>query len=151
MHTMTPELVVPPSWAIERARESSLESPCVSKRGAAIWCPMDDAIGGYLVSTGFNDRVGCTGDAACKAECRNWAVHAEMRAILAARQFVRDDYELLHVKTVDGAIVPSGGPSCVLCSHMILAAKIAGVWLYHETGWRRYGAAEFHALSLEAA
>jgi hypothetical protein len=56
--------------------------------------------------------------------------------------------DMLHVKTVDGELVPSGGPSCVQCSKLALAAGIAGVWLFHEDGWRRYGAVEFHELSL---
>jgi hypothetical protein len=47
-------------------------------------------------------------------------------------------------------LVPSGGPSCAQCSKLALAAGIVGVWLYHENGWRRYGAGEFHRLSLLA-
>jgi hypothetical protein len=57
----------------------------------------------------------------------------------------------LHVKTVNGELVPSGGPSCVQCSKLALVCGIAGFWLYHEEGWRRYPMQEFHQLSIEAS
>jgi hypothetical protein len=144
------ELLVPPWYAIESAREASLKSPCASKRGVSIWAPTDSAISCSLISIGWNDRPGCTAEALCKADCAKWATHAEVRAVLAAKVYPQGGLELLHVKTIDEKIVPSGGPSCTLCSHVILSANIAGVWLFHTYGWHRYDAREFHKLSLEA-
>ncbi len=58
--------------------------------------------------------------------------------------------DMIHAKVVDGELVPSGGPSCWQCSKAILAdGRIGGVWLFHNEGWRRYGATEFHRLTLK--
>ena len=62
-----------------------------------------------------------------------------------------DHPEALHVKAVNGALVPSGGPSCVQCSKMLLVCGVAGIWLYHADGWQRYKASDFHARSLGAS
>jgi hypothetical protein len=77
-------------------------------------------------------------------------VHAEQAALLRVGRRARDS-EMLHVKTVDAALVPSGPPSCVECSKLILAAGIAGMWLFHADGWRRYDASDFHGVSLGTA
>jgi len=37
----------------------------------------------------------------------------------------------------------------VECSKLMLAAGVAGVWLYQEAGWRRWTAAEFHQATLQ--
>lgn len=55
---------------------------------------------------------------------------------------------MLHIKTVDGAAVPSAGPSCLECSKLILEAGVAEMWLFLETGWTRYSAREFHTATL---
>jgi|SRR5579875_1056573 len=130
--------------ALAHAVAASLESPCLSKRGVAIF-----AIGG-LIATGYNAPPApwrCSANADCKRTCRHTAIHAEMAALLEAGRSARGA-QMLHVKTVDGAPVPSGSPSCVACSKTILAAGIARMWLLHEDGLRAYGAEEFHRLSL---
>ena len=136
----------PPSHIVQLAVEASLCSPCRSKRGAAIF------YGNDLIQCGHNYKPGaraCDGSVTCKATCRADAVHAEQNALLAAgsRSYRA---ELLHAKTVDGALVASGGPSCVQCSKLILAAGISAVWLYEADGWQRYDAEAFHLLSLAA-
>src|SRR4051812_24910190 len=137
----------PPQHCIDLAVEVSGWSPCRSKRGVVIFSAGD------VISYGYNYKprgFDCDGSAECKATCRREAVHAEQQALMSAGNRAHAS-ELLHVKTVDGKLVPSGGPSCVECSKLAWAARIAWVWLYHDTGWRRYAGAEFHALSLRAA
>jgi hypothetical protein len=63
---------------------------------------------------------------------------------------LRKKSELLHIKTgEEGLPEPSGQPSCWQCSRMVLEAGLAGVWLLHAEGWRRYTPEEFHRLTLD--
>jgi deoxycytidylate deaminase len=135
----------PPNHIIRFAIEASYSSPCRSKRGVAIFD------GDNLVSLGWNHKpkgFDCDRSAECKRTCGREAIHAEQMALVGSRHL--NGAQMIHVKTVDGVLVASGGPSCVECSKLILYARIAGMWLYHETGWRYYEAHEFHRLSLEA-
>ena len=139
----------PPEPVIEAARQASLLSPCKSKRGVAIWSDGDLlSVGHNAPPTGFV----CPTNGACGGNCGHLAVHAEMRAILACGPCAcnppQGPLEMLHVKTIDGDIVPSKEPSCSSCSRHILEYGVAGMWLFEETGWVRYDAAEFHRLSL---
>jgi deoxycytidylate deaminase len=136
----------PPSHVVEFAVEVAGWSPCRSKRGAVLFSG-DDILGhGYNYKPrGFE----CDGSAACKATCRVEAIHAEQQALLAFNSKA-GGAEMIHAKSVNGRLVPSGGPSCVQCSKFIVACGVEGVWLYHATGWRRYNAAEFHDQSLQA-
>ena len=34
-------------------------------------------------------------------------------------------------------------------AEMMVDGRISGVWLFHESGWRRYSALEFHLATLE--
>ena len=136
----------PPKHIVELAIEVAGLSPCRSKRGSVIFAAGD------VIAHGHNHKPSgfeCDGSAACKATCRAEAVHAEQVALLQAGHAARGA-EMLHVKAVDGQLVPSGGPSCVQCSKLGLYAGVAGIWLYHEQGWRWYDAAEWHRLSLAA-
>lgn len=136
----------PPECIIRYAIEASQESPCLSKRGAAIFRDEN------LISVTCNRKppgFECSGDSKCKATCRYEAVHAEQAALLWVPSHRAYTSDMLHVKTVDGALVPSRPPSCVECSKLILAAGIRHMWLYHADGWRRYEASDFHRLSLE--
>ena len=140
--------VIPPSHVVEFAVEVSGWSPCRSKRGVVIFSEGD----GEVITHGYNYKprgFDCDGSERCKATCRVEAVHAEQQALLAGGRRVAGE-EMLHVKTVDGQLVASGGPSCVQCSKLVLVCGIAGVWLFHEDGWRRYLPGEFHQLSLIA-
>jgi deoxycytidylate deaminase len=143
----TQDALAPPSHIVDLAVEVSGWSPCRSKRGVVIFQ------GGDVVSHGYNYKpreFACDGSAACKSTCRVEAVHAEQQALLVAGRKA-EGAELLHVKTVNGQLVASGGPSCVQCSKLSVACGIAGVWLYHAEGWRRYSMYDFHRLSLLAA
>lgn len=149
---MTPDLQaklreLPPGRFVGLAVTASLDSPCRSKRGVVIFS-VDTlmAHGHNFKPQGFE----CDGSELCKSSCRAEAVHAEQMAIMMAGRNGTFGADLLHVKTVDGELVPSGGPSCVECSKLSLVAGIAGVWLYHVDGWRRYEIGEFHRLSLAA-
>lgn len=137
----------PPDHIVSFAVDASGWSPCRSKRGVVIFSDGD------VISLGHNYKprgFDCDDSNECKATCRREAIHAEQQALMSAGNRAHAS-EMLHVKTVDGTLVPSGGPSCVECSKLALAAGIAWVWLYHDTGWRRYTGKEFHALSLRAA
>lgn len=144
----------PASPAIYTAKLAATQSRCRSQRGAAIFWPNGHHVvaNGHRVIAGFNNRPGCDQSDSCKATCRFHAVHAEEAAIMKcmAQGLDMTGAEMLHVKVVDGAIVPSGGPSCLPCSEMIVRAGLAGMWLYHKDGWRRYDAVEFHRLTIEA-
>ena len=135
---------IPPAHIVDLAIEVSTWSPCRSKRGVVIFN------GENVVSHGYNYKprgFDCDGSAACKATCRDEAVHAEQQALLVVGRKA-SGADMLHVKTVDGRLVPSGGPSCVQCSKLAAVVGIAAVWLYHADGWRRYEMSEFHKLSL---
>jgi deoxycytidylate deaminase len=138
--------ISPPAHLIDLAVEVSQWSPCRSKRGVVIFNHDD------VVSHGHNYKPAgfeCDGTETCKATCRNEAIHAEQDALLAASNRARGA-AMLHVKTINGQLVTSGGPSCVQCSKLAVAAGIVAVWLFHDNGWRRYVAREFHQQSLVA-
>lgn len=137
----------PPFNVILDAVRASKLSPCRSKRGAVVFR------GDTVFTSGCNHQVPpltCDGSDACKATCRQTAVHAEQVALNGTGAHVRG-CDLLHVKTVDGQLVPSGPPSCVQCSKLAALSGIAGVWLYHAEGWKRYHVNEFHELSARAS
>jgi deoxycytidylate deaminase len=138
--------IVPPQHIVTLAVEVSSWSPCRSKRGVVIF------VGSDVIAHGYNYKprgFDCDQTERCKATCRVEAVHAEQQALLSAGRRA-EGADMLHVKAVHGALVSSGGPSCVQCSKLVRACGIAGVWLHHNDGWRRYTAVEFHQLSLEA-
>lgn len=145
-----PEALNPPAHIVELAVEVSGWSPCQSKRGVVIF----DRENGNVVSHGHNHKpkgFECDGSDACKATCRIEAIHAEQDALMHAPRMPTDTCDMLHVKTVDGKLVPSDAPSCVQCSKLALAGGVKGFWLFHEDGWKRYDIAEFHRLSLRSA
>lgn len=104
----------------------------------------------------------CDGTDACKANCSRVAVHAEQRAILQSgagvfprwpnflQTGVKVETHLVHVKTVDGKLVPSPkGPSCDECSKLIVETGVDYIWLYETEGaWNCYSAYEFHRITL---
>ena len=145
--------LIPPEYVIQAAIAASLNSPCQSKRGVCIF----DHIGPeshntfIVITTGWNDKprgFECDGSNTCKANCGAEAVHAEQMALLDAPHIPKRA-EMLHVKTVNGVLVPSGGPSCLQCSKL-LVGRVAAMWLYHQDGWIRYPAEQFHSLTLKA-
>lgn len=181
---------VPPEYVIELAREAAMKSPCAkSKRGAVIFSPEEAdrlatntnevfaqqygtfteahrraaEIRTVARSVGYNGQpppFKCAGTKLCGEDCAKLCLHAEQRAILDMRGEDCDQLELVHVKVVDGQVVPSGGPSCWQCSRIIVEVGLAGVWLYEgprgprgprgvaHTCWRFYDAAYFHKVTL---
>lgn len=136
----------PPQDVIDLAINFSTLSPCRSKRGAVATFPyMSERIAAYNSKP---DGVACDGSAECKSRCGVEAVHAEQKVLLMG-VFPRGA-TMVHVKTEDGKLVPSGGPSCVECSKLMLHAGVEAMWLFHESGWRKYPMEDFHRLSLEA-
>lgn len=144
--------------AIDAAVTAARTSPCAKdQRGAAVW-HHDYPHRLAAAPNGPPSPFFCDGSPACRAGCGKLAVHAEMRALGrylrqcgAGNGFGMRGMSVLHIRVVDGIAVPSGPPSCVACSRDMLEAGVASVWLWHETGWCEYPAAEFHALSLAHA
>lgn len=155
----------PPRGAVLAALRAASRSPCVkSKRGVSIYEPET----GLVISDGYNSQPSDVCDTKCMANCAKLCMHAEQRAIIAAQPWINSiPYcDGVHVKifTAGGSytnlnysdydleklLVPSGGPSCWQCSRLVLDSKLRGFWLFHENGWRRYDAEEFHRLTLEA-
>lgn len=139
-------LAEPDADCVQAAILSATKSPCRSKRGVAVFDR-----GGLIVAEHNRKPEGfaCDGSESCKANCRTEAIHAEQAAILW-RTNRWHGAEMLHVKVVDGQLVPSGGPSCVQCSKLLMVSGLRAMWLFHESGWRRYEMHEFHRMSLEA-
>ncbi len=143
---------IPPGNAIEAAITASMASSCQkSQRGCAIYTMVNGAP--FVLGHGFNSQpepYKCNGQ--CLEHCNKLCVHAEVRAI---QNVCNDsiwsprDACMVHVKTVDGELAVSGPPSCWQCSRHILDEHMAGVWLYHATGWVYYRSIDFHRLTLE--
>lgn len=140
---MTPEKAL--EWAVEIGARSACAK---SKRGVVIFREVMLARASNGPPTGFR----CDGSEACRGACNKVAVHAEERAlVVAARgQCSVVGAEMLHVKVVDGAAVPSGEPSCWQCSRTVLEAGIAAVWLLRPSGLVRYPAHAFHLITLRS-
>jgi deoxycytidylate deaminase len=147
----------PPQVVIDLAVQNAMKSPCAkSKRGVVIY---SHGLYGelFIDGVGFNGPpwpFECDGSDACKRDCPRVAVHAEQRAIYAATDLSRETF-LVHVKVVDGELVPGKGPCCDQCSKLILDAHIRHVWLYEDGGngvgmWIVYEAAGFHRVTLRA-
>lgn len=137
--------------ALAVAIDCANRSPCQkSKRGVAIFCRHNETV----IGCGHNHRPDqggrCDGSEACRRDCGEVCVHADQHAILGANwEHISGAVEIVHIKTVDGKPVASGGPSCVECSKLILASAIDYVWLLESDGWRRYHNTEFHAVTLK--
>jgi deoxycytidylate deaminase len=136
----------PPSYAIECARRVALRSPCAkSKRGVVLFTweakpEIDRDILVVLPGEAFNGPppgFSCTGSDACRRDCAKLCMHAEQRAILYGFGRVAGRIagcDLLHVKVVNGEVVPGGGPSCWQCSRLVVEVGLRGVWLYELVG-----------------
>lgn len=129
-------------------------------------------VGEVVVALGMNGPptgFACTGSEACRRDCAKLCLHAEQRALWAAGALDDvGDLELVHVKVVDGIVVPGGGPSCWQCSRLIAEVGLRGVWLLeaetiykhrmgdeqiHRLGprnWQFYSANEFHRATIRS-
>ena len=149
--------------ALKVAVEAARQSPCAkSNRGVIIWKrDWPPWVAEYFFVTGHNhppEPMKCDGSEACRAACNKLCIHAETDALFnfgrwsepeeEHEQRLVDGFEMLHVKVVDGAAVPSGQPSCWQCSRDILAVQLKAMWLLHEDGLRSYTPLEFHELTL---
>jgi deoxycytidylate deaminase len=78
------------------------------------------------------------------------AIHAEQMAVLNALSS-RDSLRgltLYHIKLKDGIMVPSGHPSCTVCSRIVSFVGL-NVVLWHREGIALYGPEEFNELSFK--
>lgn len=131
-----------------------------SHRGAVVFAPVT----GQILGTGYNSQpypMRCTGSPTCRRYCATLCEHAEARAIRCAVSaisrsglgFSAGFVHLVHVKVGDDGLVPSGPPSCVQCSRLILdTPNIETVWLYERRNevdaWFGYDPLTFHRQSL---
>ena len=162
----------PPDIIVSLAVDTANRGPCAkSKRGVVIYelaesvAARDGGNVGRIWGLAYNSPpwpFECSGTDACKKDCRHICVHAEQRAIIRAclvegeatgnLNLGKRELYLVHVKTVDGKLVPStDGPCCEQCSKLILEAGIRFVWLYvAENQWSLYDATGFHQSTLIA-
>jgi deoxycytidylate deaminase len=130
--------------AIAVARESKCQK---SKRGAVIWNPTQGSMSPAVYGRNTPPNDHCDGSKECREHCAQRCVHAETAAIAKAAAEPKvhplKDCQIVHVKVVDGELVPSGPPSCMECAKLIAAVQINSIWLYHDSGWERYTAARF--------
>jgi hypothetical protein len=173
----------PPQFAIDAAIAVGWASPCAkSKRGVVLYNDEDTDrwaagsaevydLNALIAGVGFNGPppgFKCLGADKCGEDCARLCLHAEDRAIRTAG--IADDVQdlvLVHVKVVDGELVPGKRPCCEACSKVIVEVGLKGVWLYEEVGamamggggvaprsvafgeWRFYDAVSFHLTTLD--
>lgn len=117
---------------VRDAVAEAARSPCAkSRRGAIVYEPGT----GIIRGRGFNGPpapLACTGSEFCKVHCGKLCEHAEGRAVRDAwHRDIGRRLDLVHVKTVAGALVAGGPPECWQCSRVILEVGfISRVWLY---------------------
>lgn len=159
-------------YAVEQARFSD----CAKSRRGVVVFYRDAEHDDYVVvgadcngqpRTGCHrddEPLACPGTELCRATCAVTAVHAEVRALRQAVEYVAEMHsqrslEMLHVKIDDsGELVAGGPPSCVQCSKEILDSGVVDMmWLYEKVidqtlgVWFNYTPARFHMLSLKNA
>lgn len=142
----------PPEIAISAAIGAANDGSCgKSRRGVIAYRKLPFP---HIIARGHNappPGFACDGSDACKAACAKVCIHAE-QAVLSQEFFgprFSTPAALVHVKTVAGLLVPSGGPSCWQCSRIIVSdTRIDGIWLFHVGGWRLYEPEEFHRMTL---
>jgi dCMP deaminase len=144
---------------LDLCTEYAKMSPCLkSQRGVAI------VLNGEVIGKGCNappfgenpcnyclrEKVKELGLEIKTEPCR--AVHAEQNAIINAytKGYSLEGSRMYHIKVKDGKGVPSGKPSCTICSKLVVEAGIKEFVLLHEEGVAAYGAYEFNELSLES-
>lgn len=133
----------PPAFVLDQIERMAGCSPCAkSKRAAIVYDPVTRKQWGCGYNT-LPKPMACDGSEACRRDCAKICLHAESMAIQAAlvhhtaANGAGPDgvgqlagLEMLHVKVVDGQVVPGGPPSCWQCSREILEHELAGFWLY---------------------
>lgn len=147
----------PPDIVIEQTiKEANLGTCNKSKRGVSIWKEVTtiDNEKIFTIASAFNSPPNpfyCDNSELCKKNCANLAVHAEQRAIHRATSIKLNLYKsnMLHVKTINNKLVPSGKPNCIHCSKLIKEFGIPYIWLYHSDGWKQYTAIDFHQQTIK--
>lgn len=137
---------------LEQAAREARKSGCrKSQRGAVI---ADEV--GNIVGRGYNMPTIC-GKCCMRQDIRDngqaercAAIHAEQMAVLDAfsrRESLRG-LTLYHIKVQDGQMIPSGHPSCTVCSRIIAFTGVKVV-LWHREGYALYQPEEFNDLSFK--
>lgn len=138
----------------ELAAEQAKKSFCSKSQRGAVLVKNGEVIGrGYIVPTDFDLCNPCIRenikDNSRQELCS--AIHAEQMAILNALQIGKESLAgslMFHVKVKNCKMVPSGKPSCTICSRLIKFYDIRFV-LWHPEGIAVYEPEEFNRLSFE--
>lgn len=129
--------------------------PCAKSKRVAAVVDADWLLVPVIAVNGPPGRFVCSGDEACRSACGRICVHAEERALMRAERdlpaVARAAWKLhcIHLHVVDGQAVPSTMAKCETCSRKMLEFGIDSMWLFLETGWRRWSAEEFHLETLK--
>lgn len=130
--------------AVYVARDSRCDK---SKRGVVV------VKNGSIIGRGTNNPpldLPCVPEY-CRSICNMFCLHGEQNALLDTR---RNGYDpsgsrIYHIKVKDSIQAPSGPPSCVQCSRIVLDEGVKDFVLLYKDGIGLYEAREFHELSLE--
>lgn len=132
---------------MNKAVEISLKSPCKKdKRGVVI------VNYGLLAGEGFNappEGFSCE-PKYCEPTCKDFAVHAEMNAIMNAIKSEKslDRARMYQARSMDGKLVNSRKPRCYHCSKHLQGFGIKEFVLKHPEGYILYNTKEFNEISL---
>src|SRR5574338_69495 len=135
-----------PNYILYHMIRIGSNGPCEkSKRVSAIYTNNDFVIA--VNSPPYPYK--CSKDEKCKKDCNQICVHAEESAIMEALYKFKDKSDIInstcvHLKIIDGQPVTSGNPSCIYCSRKLLHSGVQYMWLWQETGWKRWTTLDFH-------
>lgn len=87
----------------------------------------------------------------CWKDCRDYAVHAEERALLDALLNKKElvGASIFHIKVKNGLVVPSDNLSCLRCSAKVLELGLKEFILFQTQGYLAYEAYEFHCATID--
>jgi len=149
-------------YYLELAAKEAIESTCKKSQRGAVVVKIHNVISSYYHLGKGHNKV--TDEKYCNPCIREHikdnsrvelcsAIHAEQMAILEAarhcKNFDLSDSRLYHIKVKNGKMVPSGKPSCTVCSRLIVGSGISEVVLWHPEGYAIYDAEEFNELSFK--
>jgi hypothetical protein len=109
-------------------------SPCKKSRRGVVICSYASLSAyptWYAIGTNGPPDGRCRETQLCRDNCRRVCTHAEIAALRKLPTDKRQGDVLYHVKVDDhGAMVPTGGPSCVECATALQSSPVVEVWLY---------------------
>ena len=133
------------------ATDEGKKSPCArDKRGVVI---VKDSL---EIGLGFNapPSVFICEPKYCQPTCKDYAIHAEMNAIVNAVRRGNGlnliGARMYHARVENGVLQDSRKPRCYQCSKHLVAFGLGEFVLKHQEGLTLYPIEEFNRLSLES-